>query len=230
MNKKPNPRLSREESRAVTRERLLAAAGVLIERQGLASASVEDVVAEAGYSRGAFYSNFEDKAALLLALLALEQRRLIDDLGEVFSADLAPSDLEQAVLAYYRNLHRNRICFLAGMEAKLLAIRDLAFRDKLRDLTAEGHGLIAGFVDAYRQRVGIHPSGRMSDTASDGLTHPHGAAPVAVLPAEQLAIGLIAMCEGIHFTHLADPESVDDAMVTAVLSQYFNSLLGRRAA
>jgi len=227
MNKKSNPRLSREESRAVTRERLLDAAAVLIQRQGLASASVEDVVAEAGYSRGAFYSNFDDKAALLLALLEREQGRVIDDLAKVFDADLAPSDLERAILAYYRNLHRNHVCFLGWMEAKLLAIRDPAFRQKLRGLMGQGYGVIAGFVGAYRQRLGLQPAA-VGDTghASSGIA----TAPVNVLPAEQLAIGLVAMCEGIHFTHLADPETVDDAMVTAVLSQYFESLLGHKAA
>jgi AcrR family transcriptional regulator len=227
MNKKPNPRLSREESRAATRARLLDAAAVLIERQGLASASVEDVVAEAGFSRGAFYSNFDDKAALLLALLEREQHRVIEDLAKVFDADLAPSDLELAVLAYYRNLHRNHVCFLGWIEAKLLAIRDASFRGKLRGLMGEGYDVIAGFVGAYRQRIGLHAAD-VEDAGRTASGKP--VAPVNALPAEQLAIGLVALCEGIHFTHLADPDTVDDAMVTAVLSQYFESLLGRKTA
>ncbi|WP_024904020.1 TetR/AcrR family transcriptional regulator [Robbsia andropogonis] len=225
MNKKPNPRLSREASRALTRERLLDAAAVLVERQGLASASVEDVVAEAGFSRGAFYSNFDDKAALLLALLRREQQRLIDELAQVFSGDLPPLDLEQAVLAYYQNLRCNRICFLGWMEAKLMAIRDPSFRETLRELMAEGYAVIADFVEAYRERVGSSAVNNEKGGAEISST----ARALIVLPAEQLAIGLIAMCDGMNLTHLADPETVTEPMMAAVLSHYFESLLGRAA-
>jgi AcrR family transcriptional regulator len=47
-------RLSREDSREQTLQRLLDAAEKLIARKGLDAASVEDIAAAAGYSRGAF--------------------------------------------------------------------------------------------------------------------------------------------------------------------------------
>ena len=55
---------------------MLQAAGALFTEQGFAKTSVEDIVARAGYTRGAFYSNFADKDAVFFALMdeRLEQR------------------------------------------------------------------------------------------------------------------------------------------------------------
>ncbi len=61
-------RLSRTQQQARTRQRLLEAAGEVIAEHGLDGATIDDIAARAGYSRGAFYSNFEDKVALLIAL------------------------------------------------------------------------------------------------------------------------------------------------------------------
>jgi AcrR family transcriptional regulator len=62
------PRLSRAEQQARTRERLLEAAAAAFAEHGLDGASIDDIAARAGYSRGAFYSNFSDKTELLIAL------------------------------------------------------------------------------------------------------------------------------------------------------------------
>jgi AcrR family transcriptional regulator len=61
--------MTRAERRAQTRSALLdAAARVFVER-GFGGASVEAIAAEAGYTRGAFYSNFASKEELFAALL-----------------------------------------------------------------------------------------------------------------------------------------------------------------
>ena len=62
-------RLTRQESRLQTRERLLEAAAEVFSRQGFDAASVEEVAEEAGFSKGAVYSNFASKEELFLALL-----------------------------------------------------------------------------------------------------------------------------------------------------------------
>lgn len=67
-------RLTREDSRARTRQRLLESAQKLIAKRGLSAASVEDIAGDAGYSRGAFYSNFNTKDELLLELLCRDQQ------------------------------------------------------------------------------------------------------------------------------------------------------------
>src|SRR4051794_22285017 len=65
----PRARLTRAEQQAQTRQALLdAAARVFVER-GFLGASVEAITDEAGYSRGAFYSNFDSKEELFAELL-----------------------------------------------------------------------------------------------------------------------------------------------------------------
>lgn len=63
--------------RAQTRERLVNAAFHVLAREGLAGASIEMIVEEAGFTRGAFYSNFSDKEELFAAVLDNEMRKRI---------------------------------------------------------------------------------------------------------------------------------------------------------
>src|SRR5918999_4453215 len=67
----------RRRPRAETRGELLDAATRIFARQGLHGASVEAVSEEAGFSRGALYSNFKSKEDLFLALWEerIERRR-----------------------------------------------------------------------------------------------------------------------------------------------------------
>ena len=55
-------------SRTNTRARLLEAAATLFSEMGFQAATVEDVCAAAGFTRGAFYSNFESLDELFLTL------------------------------------------------------------------------------------------------------------------------------------------------------------------
>ena len=55
--------------RAQTRERLMAAAASVFAERGIIGASVEEICEAAGFTRGAFYSNFADKDELVLALI-----------------------------------------------------------------------------------------------------------------------------------------------------------------
>lgn len=61
-------RRTREEQRAETRSRLLTAAAEVIAAKGLDGASIDEITDRAGYTRGAFYSNFTGKAELLVEL------------------------------------------------------------------------------------------------------------------------------------------------------------------
>jgi AcrR family transcriptional regulator len=67
------PRLNREESQARTRNLLIEAARAEIIKKGFAQASVRDIADVAGFSQGAFYSNFPDKEAILLELVRRHQ-------------------------------------------------------------------------------------------------------------------------------------------------------------
>ncbi|MFE1176599.1 TetR/AcrR family transcriptional regulator [Streptomyces sp. NPDC058773] len=66
-------RLSRAEAKARTRSLLLDAAARVFARKGFTGASVEEIAEAAGFSIGALYSNFGNKEALFLELLADRQ-------------------------------------------------------------------------------------------------------------------------------------------------------------
>jgi AcrR family transcriptional regulator len=62
-------RATRTERKARTREELLHAARRVFLERGFHGASLDDIADEAGYTKGAVYSNFTDKDALFLAVL-----------------------------------------------------------------------------------------------------------------------------------------------------------------
>src|ERR1700749_2333420 len=80
-------RLTRAQQQALTRERLLAAAERVLAGHGYGGASIDLITAEAGYSKGAIYSNFESKEAVFLELLRLYMERDMAELERIVSLD-----------------------------------------------------------------------------------------------------------------------------------------------
>jgi AcrR family transcriptional regulator len=83
-------RLSRAASRERTRARIVEAAALLFLRKGFGATSLEEIGEEAGFTRGAVYSNFESKTALGIAVIdelyEREVRRLqaaVPDAGDL---------------------------------------------------------------------------------------------------------------------------------------------------
>jgi AcrR family transcriptional regulator len=74
------PRKNRTETQADTRARLLAAAHDMFRREGYAATSVARIADAAGYSKGALYSNFENKEAIFLAVLDAQGQQGLDAL------------------------------------------------------------------------------------------------------------------------------------------------------
>ncbi|WP_410666143.1 TetR/AcrR family transcriptional regulator [Amycolatopsis sp. lyj-84] len=68
-------RLTREESREQTKQRLLAAAAELFAERGVNGTSVEQIAERAGFTRGAFYGNFDGKHELVVELLRRRTQR-----------------------------------------------------------------------------------------------------------------------------------------------------------
>src|ERR1039458_8964230 len=73
-------RLTREESREVTDMRLIEAAERLFVRRGFDDASVEEISETAGWSRGGFYSNFDNKEQVFLAVIDRRLPKALDDI------------------------------------------------------------------------------------------------------------------------------------------------------
>ncbi|MBC8749386.1 MULTISPECIES: TetR/AcrR family transcriptional regulator [Paraburkholderia] len=201
-------RLTREQSKDQTRERLLDAAQVIFMKKGFVAASVEDIAAAAGYTRGAFYSNFRSKSELFLELLRRDHEAMQADLHAIFESAASREEMEARVLRYYSSLHRENKCFLLWVEAKLLAVRDGRFRLRFNAFMHEKLEQLSAYVREFSERVGTPMS----------------------MPPEQLAIGLIGLCDGVQFFYTIDPQNVPAEMAEMVLAGFFSRVVFGRDA
>ncbi|GAA3631254.1 hypothetical protein GCM10022223_56600 [Kineosporia mesophila] len=96
MTEQPTPPTRITPRRAATRQRLLAAASAVIAERGVNGASVESICEEAGFTRGAFYSNFATKEDLLNELMSQKHDELLGRIRTILerSAQDPPAGVE----------------------------------------------------------------------------------------------------------------------------------------
>ena len=145
-------RLTRAESRERTKDRLLAAAAELFAERGVNGTSVEQIAERAGYTRGAFYGNFEDKHELVVALLA---RRRSQEAVEVAA-------LEGDVMARLKEWHAARAehlseWFALRTELTLYALRNPEARPSAGANELAARELIEASVRATFAARGVEP-------------------------------------------------------------------------
>ncbi|MCP3723014.1 TetR/AcrR family transcriptional regulator [Paraburkholderia sp. CNPSo 3272] len=201
-------RLTREQSRDQTRERLLDAAQAMFMKKGFVGASVEDIAHTAGYTRGAFYSNFSGKSDLLVELLRRDHEAMQTDLRAIFETEVSREQMEARVLAYYSRMPQDNKVFLLWVEARLLAARDARFRTRYNAFMKEKRESLAVYVEEFAARVGM---------------------PVPLDP-ELLALGLMGLCDGLQFLATADPQHVTPPVVETVLGTFFARVVFGRDA
>ena len=120
--------------RQATRDRLLDAAFEVFAEQGVHASTVEQIVERAGFTRGAFYSNFTTKeelfAALMerqhslqLATLALKVDRLRPRL-EAITGPLDEDALGELLLDFFTGPVDDRTWCLIDHEFRLMSLRD----------------------------------------------------------------------------------------------------------
>jgi AcrR family transcriptional regulator len=182
-------RISRAESRARTRAALIRAGGEVFVERGFHAASVEAIAERAGFSRGAFYSNFASKEELFAELLqstvyaayrAMGERQLAGD-------EPIPTARETAkTLAQIQAHPSGRWMFRLWLELLLEAGRD----EKMRALAAE-------FWRTNRELIAKIFAKRYADAGRE-------------LPADPLTLAssAIAMDIGLAIQHYVDPEVV----------------------
>jgi AcrR family transcriptional regulator len=201
-------RLTREQSKDQTRQRLLDAAQTIFMKKGFVAASVEDIAGADGYTRGAFYSNFRSKNELLLELLRRDHETMQAGLRAIFENAASREEMEERVMRYYSNLHRENKCFLLWVEAKLLAVRDGRFRLRFNAFLHEKLEQLAAYTREFSARVGT---------------------PLLLEP-EMLAMGLMGLCDGVQFFYTVDPQNVPSEVAEAVLAGFFSRVVFGRSA
>jgi TetR/AcrR family transcriptional regulator, transcriptional repressor of aconitase len=88
------PRLSREQNQAITRSCLLTVAQEHFARDGYAAASLDRIAEEAGFSKGAIYSNFAGKDELFLGVLEEHGRVSVE---AILAAVKGAPDIDHAI-------------------------------------------------------------------------------------------------------------------------------------
>jgi AcrR family transcriptional regulator len=188
-------RPSRSATQAQTRERLLDAAEQAFAAEGFGGASLDRIAEAAGFTRGAVYSNFADKADLFVAVL---DRRLDRRYAEVADAMLAARDPDAFVAAL-----RSPAWKAAGRED---AMRQwLMLRDEFR--------LFALRNPSAAERLARYDR-RQRDYYVEAITHLLGQLGVEPPINPRLAAAmLLAVDESLIRQHWIDP---DDVSATAV--------------
>jgi len=193
-------RLTREQSKAATRTKLLDAARQVFAARGFHGASVEEIAAVAGYSTGALYSNFGGKEDLFLVLMdrevAAHARELSDAVGH---RGTAAERAEGGAHFWMAFIEREREMLLLFMEFWAYGVRDPKVRPHVAKHFAEVRALITTLIAEGVRDLDLE------------LT----------IPAEQLAIAVDAIADGIARQKLADPEAIPDELMGTVLATLF---------
>lgn len=127
-------RLSREESRALTRAKLLASARVVVAREGYENASIDRIAEEAGFSKGAFYSNFDSKEEIVLELLETHSLRDVTEIAELLGDSRDPMHLIEVISEWSLARSRDPSWGLLALELFRRARRDQTFDQRHANL------------------------------------------------------------------------------------------------
>jgi len=179
-----------------TCEKLFEAAARVFEEQGIGGASIETIAAAAGFTRGAFYSNFKSKDELIFAMIEdhVEQsiRRIHDllarhkNLADFLDALKTMDRSQQDPLGRSPLLHMEMILFVARAEKR---------RPELAKRLRARRKLISDIVEATSKNSGRNP---------------------ALNPAWTGAF-VLAMEDGFRLHRLIDPETTPaDSFVRAI--------------
>lgn len=187
-------RASRPRRDEVRAQVLTAAAGVFAQR-GFAGATIDEVAAAAGFTKGAVYSNFESKDELFLALMdAQVSARLQRVLAEVPSGKRAAAEIGDRLAAVSLEEPEWQLLFL---EFWLRAVREPGVR---KQFVAHRRALRAAIAAAIRQAFA---NGHGSWTWSP----------------EELTVLALALSNGLAIETLADPATIPEGLFGRVLAR-----------
>ena len=191
-------RMSRAESQAQTRETLVRTATRAFLRDGYRATSLEQVADEAGFSKGAVYSNFRNKNELCLAVLDgihAEQTQ------QIVQAMVGSATLEQRLAAFHSWADATiGDPAWTGLEFEFATHvrRDPALRAELAKREETVRALIAAVVSRNADELGLD----------------------LPLPADEAAAALLSLGIGLGVRRMVEP-----ATPVAVLTDMVRLLL-----
>jgi len=183
-------RRSRSEKQAETRQRLLDGAAAVFRARGFQGASVDAITRQAGYSRGAFYSNFESKEQLFVELLQKrvyrEYQRMMEESPHVAATPLEALRHGARQLADRQRDDDARWLLELWLELIAHAARHREFAN-----------LAAGFWSGNRKLLAELTQANMAEAGQEPPLDPM-----------HLATAQIALDIGLAVQHLVDPDAV----------------------
>jgi AcrR family transcriptional regulator len=182
-------RLTREQSRSQTRARLIEAAAEVLGEKGFYGASVEEITERAGFSRGAFYSNFDNKEDLFLAVLDTHIESEMQSMKEMLSGDPTPEAIFEFLRAQaVRRANQGRQWALLWAEFWLHVLRRPELAPKLASRQRESRAGTARIIAERCRQLGIVPT----------------------MPPEELASLMLAVDDGLVLQEHLDPGIVPE--------------------
>ncbi|MGH2831392.1 MAG: TetR/AcrR family transcriptional regulator [Solirubrobacteraceae bacterium] len=200
----PRGHFDRSTRRAETRAKLLHAAAEVYALRGFGGATLDEVAAQAGLTKGAVYDHFGSKENLLTALMEEYLAGAIAEQLALFDGDRATSERPLAGSETWMvHLHERPDRFRLFVELWTLAQRDEQLRLRLATALRELHSTVTVFAAASAAEGGVQP--------------PPGAA-------EQFANVTLGLGVGLAMLKLTDPDTVPDGLLGTVLSMLIRAL------
>lgn len=173
-------RLSREESQARTRNLLIEAAREVVVKKGFALASVRDIADAAGFSLGAFYSNFPEKEAILLELV---QRHQSEERAKIEAALGSPGvDAGKAMAGIEKwavTVNSDPGWAILAIELQLQALRNPAFAQRYNELNRKHRQALGALITRLFELFGKEVPGDPVEIATAFIALGRG---MALLP------------------------------------------------
>ena len=167
-------RLTREQSRERTRATLIETARELLAEHGYDGCSIAEISDKAGFSKGAFFANFDSKEALLLELLrqdkAQEMQLLRNFITQSDKNNILPSILQD----YIGKLNYNSQCVMLDIQMRLYASRHAEFSKEYDILQTEIRETLAELLALLLHKAGKQPHLPVSQLADIIIALIHG--------------------------------------------------------
>jgi AcrR family transcriptional regulator len=176
---------------------VLAAAREVFAERGLAGATLDDVAGAAGLTKGAVYSNFAGKDDLILALMEDRVADRIEAVAAAFAAaGSSTGGVRDAGATLIASVHADADWQRLFIEFWARAMRD----DGLRDVLVERRRALRRTIAQALER----------GAAEHGLR--------LAMPADHLAVTILALSNGLAIESLLDPDAVPDELFGRLLT------------
>lgn len=154
-------RLSRQESQNRTRELLVESARTALASRGYSGASVDVIAETAGFSKGAFYSNFDSKEAIFMELLRQHMAREREELERILGDGTSTAALD----TWLESLNRDADWAVVAVELQLHARRSEAFADAYQALNDAHRAALGVLLDQLFASAGRRPPAASTEIA-----------------------------------------------------------------